>query len=70
MAMFTTWLCSPGNFAHNSYGKFSAKKPVQPVYSHQQYLLGTTSTASQECAKYLNRNMNCDSKLHLAASEN
>lgn len=58
------------SFAHNSYGKFSAKKPAKPVYIHEQYLLGTTATASQERANDLNRNMNRDSKLNLAALEN
>lgn len=68
--MLTTWLSSLVSFAHNNYGKISAKKTAQPVYIHEQYLLGITATASQECANHLNRNMNCDSKLHLAALEN
>lgn len=68
--MLTTWLCSPVSFAHNSYGKFSAKKTGQPVYINEQHILGTTATASQEHANHLNRNLNRDSKLHLDALEN
>jgi len=33
MAMLTTWLCSPVSFAHNSYGKFSAKNCTTSLYS-------------------------------------
>lgn len=31
-------------FSQNSYGKFSAKRPTQSVYIHEQYLLGTSAT--------------------------